>query len=179
MRNFSRGKTLQFDKPHTTYEQSIITAAQEQKEIGWYQMLGGYLSCTWEKAYTQYYKQHNMSQPVGSGKWAADMITHLWRYSHQIWLARNNELHSTSYGKISNRLELERQTHEHYKYSKPLIPKHDQFLFRIEKYERLKWTDKDLLQWIMDVKLAIKQGEPWYKKENKKQMKITRYYSIS
>jgi hypothetical protein len=126
-----------------TSTQPLQKAYFQQNQIGWDQLLRGRISVEWIK-----YQNKLTNREDGETTWIT-IIEHIYTTLHELWLDRNNELHSKATTLVQRRLEsiiIPKLTRIYNLQS--LVPVQDRQIFELPLEEMIKLNPSYLQRWI-------------------------------
>jgi hypothetical protein len=96
LRSISNNKEIELNEIefNTDDKRQVIPALLGQQEIGWDEMLKGFVHVGWSRAQQHHYKRQGLVSKLYSNKrWKREFLTILTDYSLECWKLRNREIH--------------------------------------------------------------------------------------
>ena len=130
-----------------TIELIIQKAFQDQQEIGWHNLLRGYLSSEWNTAQEEYMRQQGMDNNT---QWAPKAIGLLQDYTLTLWNHRNSHLHGIDKreNQIIQRTKLQTKVKELFaSFDRIHLPINDR-TFKMNMHLSLQCSHSCLVNWV-------------------------------
>ena len=129
-----------------TIEDMINQAFTNQQEIGWHNLLRGFISSDWRLAQKKHFKQIKSERT--SEQWATKSIDALQTYTMNMWQYRNQYLHGHKEHKQILRKELQVKVRKLYQHGdRKYIPKRVK-IFTLPLEKRLNRSLNSLDRWV-------------------------------
>ena len=153
LRRISNNEDIIFDTTNysTEDEQNMLPAILGQEEIGWENLLKGFMHNGWAQAQRIHYKTRGLtSRYFSTARWKRMFLTILLDYGNECWKLRNEALHGTSTkeGRKVRRKRLLDQVKQLYTHKQELKGSKYRLIFKMSLPQRLKSGIQSLTLWI-------------------------------
>ena len=140
-------------------ERNLLPALLGQKEIGWENMIKGFIHEGWAQAQQRHYMRLGVTSKVYSIKrWKRMFLTILSDYGHDCWTTRNEAIHGSSIkeGREVRKKRLVELTKELYKQKNDLRGSPYRRIFNMKLSKRISHGIQSLTLWVGKAEEVLK-----------------------
>ena len=137
---------------------SIREAVEQQDEIGWSNMIEGWVAIGWTEVQEAYYRSLG-SRRTGL-RWTVAIINKLWDIAWDLWEQRNGILHDKEYQEqLQNLPGINNEVRYQYQKGGATLPRRLWFLFEGPLEELLETSMKYKQKWLRSVMVARRAAD--------------------
>ena len=150
-------------------------AIHEQSQVGWHQLLLGFLSTQWlHLAASDPHVADKMDKAAGQHR-IQQILNHLFTFTRSIWLGRNDILHKEQDTVDTHIYSMESAELRHYHANPTLLPTSDQHYCSLPLQRLLRSRPSVRRRWLRRVKTA----RAAFLQNGKQQQRITQFLEVS
>ncbi len=129
-------------------------------QLGWYQVIKGYLPKKWSVTQEQFFRDQGLDPKYNTGEqWTRHLITVLWTQGHTLWKDRCTVANGPADDRLDKSSTRTRQTEQQQMSmayaSSPLMLAIDRRIFNIPLEERLQGRTSDIAAWTKTMQPTI------------------------